>query len=70
MAKVTIYNDQFEKGLRKFKKKVMSEGILQEVRDRQHYTKPSEKRNRAKAAAKMRWKKKLRETNLPENKDF
>jgi len=63
MAKVTVYDGQFEKSLKRFKKKVLAEGIIQEIRDRQHFMKPSEKRNRAKAAAKMRHKKKQREEN-------
>ncbi len=68
MAKVVVYNN-FEKAMRKFKKQVLNEGIIQEARERQHFMKPSEKRNRAKAAAKMRWKKKLREDSKP-SKDF
>lgn len=69
MAKIIVYNNNFEKALRKFKKQVMAEGIIQEVRDRQHFIKPSEKRNRAKAAAKMRWRKKLSEDSKP-SKNF
>jgi len=67
MASVKIYNDQFEKGLRKFKKQCMAEGILQEIRERQFFEKPSQKRKRDKAAAKMRWQRKQRESN-PQNK--
>ena len=67
---MTIYNDNFEKAMRKFKKKVMNEGIIQEIRDRQHFMKPSEKRNRAKAAAKMRWRKKQRESNPRNQREF
>ena len=33
-------------------------GIIQEIRERQHYVKPSEKRAKAKAAGIARWKKK------------
>ena len=36
----------------------MEAGIIQEVRDRQEYTKPSEKRAKAKAAGRKRWLKK------------
>ena len=70
MAKVIVYNENFEKAMRKFKKQVMNEGIIQEVRERQHFQKPSEKRNRAKAAAKMRWKKKQREDNPSRTRKF
>jgi ribosomal protein S21 len=34
---------------------------MQEIRDRKHYVKPSEKRARAKAAGRARWLKKQRE---------
>jgi ribosomal protein S21 len=44
--------------LRKFKKKVADSGILQEHKERQYYTKPSEKRKKAKAAGRARWLKK------------
>ena len=36
---------------------------LQEVRDRQYYVKPSEKRRLARKAGKKRWLKKQREMN-------
>lgn len=45
--------------MRKFKKKVQDSGILQELKEREFYEKPTTKRKRAKAAAKARWKKKL-----------
>jgi len=44
--------------LRKFKKKVQEAGIIQEVRRRQEYVKPSEIKRKAKAAGKARWLKK------------
>ena len=34
--------------MRVLKKKVQKEGLLQELKDRQYYTKPSEKRREAK----------------------
>jgi ribosomal protein S21 len=40
---------------------MQDEGVIQEIRDRKHYTKPSEKRARAKAAGRARWLKKKRE---------
>lgn len=42
----------------------MEAGIIQEVRDRQEYTKPSEKRAKAKAAGIARWKKKQRQMEM------
>jgi small subunit ribosomal protein S21 len=54
-----------EKALRKFKKKVLESGLLNELREREFYTKPTTARKQAKAAAKRRWKKKLRDESLP-----
>ena len=65
MARVTVFGN-FEKAMRRFKKKVMNEGIIQEIRDRQYYEKPSAKRAKAKAAAKCRWAKKKRESRTPD----
>ena len=56
---VEVRNGDFNKALRIFKKKVQQEGVIQEIRDRQHYVKPSEKRAKAKAAGRARWLKKL-----------
>ena len=40
---------------------MQDEGVIQELRDRKHFTKPSEKRARKKAAGRARWLKKKRE---------
>ena len=51
MANVTAdSNESFESLLRRFNKKVQQEGILSEVRRREHYEKPSVKRKRKEAA--------------------
>ncbi len=63
--KVIVHDNQVEKALRKFKKKVSDSGLLQEVRDRQEFVKPTIKRKLAKSQAKRRWKKKLEEQVLP-----
>jgi small subunit ribosomal protein S21 len=55
---VEVRNGDFNGALRRFKKKVQEAGIIQEVRERQEYTKPSAKRAKAKAAGIARWKKK------------
>jgi len=57
--KVEVRNDNVNDALRKFKKKVQEDGKLQEVKEREEYTKPSVARARAKAAARSRWMKKL-----------
>ena len=57
---VEVRNGDFNGALRRFKKKVAEAGIIQEIRERQEYVKPSEQRKRAKAAGRARWLKKLR----------
>jgi len=55
----------FNKALRKLKKKVEESKVLEEVRKRQYYEKPTSKRKRAQAAAKARYRKKLEKESLP-----
>jgi len=62
---VIVQNENVEKALRKFKKKVLESGLLNELRDREFYTKPTTKRKQAKNAAKRRWQKKLDSQALP-----
>lgn len=56
---VEVKNGDFAKAYRKFKKKVTDDGILQDIRKKEYFEKPSIKRKRAKAAARSRWLKKL-----------
>jgi small subunit ribosomal protein S21 len=51
--------------LRKFKQKVDDSGLLEDVRSRMFYEKPTTERKRKKGAAKARWNKKLRDQALP-----
>jgi len=51
---VRVDGDNIEKALRIFKKKVMNDGILKELKKKQFYEKPSEKRRRRKAEARRR----------------
>lgn len=60
---VEVRNGDFNKALRMFKKKVQNDGIIQEYREREFYEKPSEKRKKAKAAARARWLKKQSKEN-------
>lgn len=62
---VTVKDDNVEKALRKFKKKVSESGILQRLRDLEHYEKPTITRKKAKSAAINRWRKKLADQQLP-----
>ena len=50
-------NESFEKALRRFNKSCMKEGILSEIRKRQHFEKPSERRKRKLNAARRKQRK-------------
>jgi len=53
--------ESFENGLRRFKRKCEKEGILTELRKRQHFEKPSVKRKRKAIQAKKKIMRKLQE---------
>lgn len=57
--------EPFERALRRFKKKVQDSGLLQDLRDREFYEKPTTTRKRKKSAAKNRWQKQIRSQQLP-----
>jgi len=63
--RVQVTDGNVEKALRKFKKKITEQGLLQEVRDRQQFVKPTTQRKVAKSKAKSRWKKHLSSQTLP-----
>ena len=62
---VFVRDDNVDKALRKFKKKVADSGVLQTLRDREFYEKPTTARKKALSAAKNRWRKKLASDKLP-----
>lgn len=52
MSEIIIHDDEnFERALRRFKKKCERAGILADLRRHRHYEKPSERRKRKLAAA-------------------
>ena len=51
--------------LRKFKQKVDDSGVLEDLRNKMFFEKPTSVRKRKKGAARARWLKKLREQELP-----
>lgn len=63
--RVQVHDDNVEKALRKFKKKIIEQGLLQEVRDRQEFVKPTTERKIKRSQAKRRWQKHLRSQSLP-----
>lgn len=52
---VEVRNNDISRAMRKLKKMCNNEGLFKEMRDREHYEKPSLKRKKAKAAARKRW---------------
>ena len=62
---VLVKDNNVEKALRKFKKKIAESGLLQELRDRETYEKPKTTRKKKKAAAKNRLRKQLATQALP-----
>jgi small subunit ribosomal protein S21 len=60
-----VVGDNFNSALRKFKKKIDDSGLLETVKDNLFYEKPTTVRKRKKGAAKARWRKKLRDQQLP-----
>ncbi len=57
-------NEPFEKAFKKFKRLVEKEGILTEVRRRQFYEKPSEKKKRRERQARKRILKAMKKRNM------
>ena len=62
---VLVKDGNVEKALRKFKKKVQESGLLDELRARQTYEKPTTERKRKKGAARARLRKQIRSQSLP-----
>ena len=62
---VEVRDNNVEKALRKFKKKITESGLLNELRDREFYEKPTTTRKRRKSAAVNRWNKKVASQQLP-----
>jgi len=51
---VKVYDNNVEKAIKILKKKVMTDGIIREYRDKQHYERPGEIRRRKRAEARRR----------------
>jgi len=62
---VLVQDGNVDKALRKFKKKIQTSGVLDDVRSKEFYEKPTTERKRKKSAAANRWRKKLAEQALP-----
>ncbi len=54
---VFVKNGNVEGAIRKLKKKIAEDGLMKELKEREFYVKPSEKRAKAKAVGKARYEK-------------
>ena len=62
---VLVTDGNVERALRKFKKKIAESNLINDLRDREFYEKPTTESKRKKSAAKNRWRKKLADQQLP-----
>jgi small subunit ribosomal protein S21 len=62
---VLVKDGNVDKALRKFKKKIQEDGLLNDLRDREFYEKPTTERKRKKSSAKNRWQKQMSAQALP-----
>jgi ribosomal protein S21 len=54
---IFVKNNDMNKALRKFKKRLQDEGWFNELREREHYTSPSEQKRKNLASAQVRERK-------------
>ena len=62
---ILVKDGNVDKALRKFKKKIQEDGLLNDLRAREFYEKPTAERKRKKSAAKNRWQKQVSAQALP-----
>ena len=62
---IRVVDGNVEKALRKFKKQIQESGLLEDLRAKEFYEKPTTERKRKKDAAQARWRKKMRDQELP-----
>tara|TARA_Y100000401_G_C8250941_1_gene188118 strand:- start:486 stop:701 length:216 start_codon:yes stop_codon:yes gene_type:complete len=67
-VKVEVRNNNFDRAISKFKRKVDEEGILQTYRSKQYFEKPSAKRRRLKMEGTLRSKKRQKDNNIDPRK--
>jgi len=63
---VDVRNNDINGAMRVLKKRMQNEGVLNELREKTHYTGRSEKRRLAKKAGRRRWLKKQSEKETTE----
>jgi small subunit ribosomal protein S21 len=62
---VVVADGNVEKAMRKFKKKIQNSGLLQELRDRETFTKPTTRRKVKAGQARSRWRRYVQSQQLP-----
>lgn len=62
---VLVQDNNVDRALRKFKKKIQTSGILDDLRAREFFEKPTTEKKRKRSAAVNRWRKKLADQQLP-----
>lgn len=60
---VKVTNGNIEQAIRRLKKKVINDGILAELKERQHFTPNTEKRLKAEAASRSRHRRRIAKEN-------
>jgi small subunit ribosomal protein S21 len=69
MAEIQIHEgESIENALRRFKRKVMQEDIIKEVKKHSYYLKPGEKKRIKQALARKRSRKKIRREPVDDRK--
>ena len=57
MTTVTVRGNNVEKAIKVLKKKLLNDGVMRDLKERQHYSKPSAVKREAKKQAIRRFKK-------------
>ena len=65
--KIVVFDNQIEAALKQLKKQMLTDGLYQEMKRRQHYEKPSVKRKRKAAQARKKRLKALKRTRQYES---
>tara|TARA_B100001063_G_scaffold129710_1_gene121249 strand:- start:108 stop:314 length:207 start_codon:yes stop_codon:yes gene_type:complete len=66
MTEVIVRNNNVEKAMRVLKKKLLRDGLIKEIKERQYYSKPSEVKREAKKQSIRRIKKEQKLKTLKE----
>lgn len=62
---VLVQDNNIEKAIRKLKKKVQNSGVLNDLREREFYVKPTTAKKLKRSAARNRWRKYIEGQQLP-----